>query len=254
VSGSFDVSGRLSISDGRIIVAVGKKRSGKSVMVLSLFRTYPWDRVVIDVAGDDGPHGAGAIEIRGAVQDIPSAWSRAWNLDGKAALVRYVPDPGSPTYLADMDAMVALALRRGQQTGHCGLLIHEGGEVAPSNRTPPNMRRALMQSRHQGLSMFIAMPRALSVDPLIIGQADVVYVFDLPNPDDRKRVANSIGMDPLDFELAWRELEAHEYLRYDSNEPRPPNGAADTRMLHFPPLPRARVESVLRWAKGGHER
>jgi DNA helicase HerA-like ATPase len=94
------------------------------------------------------------------------------------------------------------------------------------------MRRALRQGRHQHLTMILATPRPLTVDPLVLSQSDWVYVFRLPNPNDRKRVAESIGWDPKDFDEAVFALGPYEYLRYQADAT---GGAGD--LAHFPPLP-----------------
>lgn len=253
MSGSFDDRGRLEISDGRIIVCVGKKKSGKSVMALLFFESYPYDRVVIDVAGDDGPWGQHVIELHGDVTDLPRRWPEQLREDNQPMVLRYVPDAGSPTFREDMDAVVGLALRHGKSSGHCCLLVHEGGVLAPANQTPPNMRRALNHNRHNNLTLILAMPRSMTVEPLILQQADVVCVFDVPNPADRRRVADTIGWDPEDFDASWRELQVHEYLRYDANEPRPEGEAPDLRLTHWPALPPDVVEGILRQAHGGYD-
>src|SRR5882762_8217282 len=108
--GTFDQRGALIIADGRIISCFGKKKSGKSIMGTLLFRGYPGDRVVIDVAGDDGPMGPDVIELKGNVTDLPRKWPEAQRKDKERMTLRYVPDPGSPTKLEDVDAIIGLCL------------------------------------------------------------------------------------------------------------------------------------------------
>jgi hypothetical protein len=74
------------------------------------------------------------------------------------------------------------------------------------------------------------------MDTLVLGQADLVYVFELPNRDDRDAVADAIGWPRDDFALAVNELGSHEYLRADTNENRPEEGQPDMRLVHFPAL------------------
>ena len=59
--------------------------------------------------------------------------------------------------------------------------------------TRPHMRRLLMQSRHYRATALFDGPRPVNVNPLVLAQSDLVAVYHLPNPDDRERVAKSIG-------------------------------------------------------------
>ena len=247
MSGSFDRRGQLVIGDGRLLTFLGKKRSGKSIMALSFFMSYPGDRIVIDVAGDDGPSGAGVVDLTGTVEDLPRRWpEHRRGEDGGPMTLRYVPDPGSPTYLEDMDAVVALAMRHGNTC----LLIHEMGDLAQSNRTPAHTRRMLRQNRHRRITALMAAPRPQTMDPLVLAQSDVVYVFELMNPHDRRRIAESIGWDPSSFDAAVHDLARHEYLRFDSNEAKPADDGQDLRLLHVDPLPEELVARVERYARG----
>lgn len=249
MSGSFNDEGQLELADGRIILCVGKKRSGKSKLALLLFRSYPFDKIVLDIAGDDGPDDPDTIPLVGDVETLPRRWPERMRDEGRPMTLRYVPDPGSPTAAEDMDAVVGLALAHGRKLkdrgkGGCALLVHEIGVLTPVHQTQPNMRRALMHNRHNGLTLIMCGPRPQVIDPLVVAQSDVIYTFELMNPDDRERLAKSMGWHPSDFAAAVEDLGPHEYLRFDANELKPQDGAPDRRLVHFPALPPDVVRSV----------
>jgi hypothetical protein len=257
VSGSFDEDGQLDLADGRIILAVGKKKSGKSVLAKVIFASYPGDRVVLDIAGDDGPSGPPVIDLHGTAADLPRRWPEHLRVDNKPMTLRYVPDAGSPTVVEDMDAVVGLAMSHARQpaprgrpavggkgrTGCC-LLVHEIGVLAPAGRTGPHTKRALMHNRHNGLTLIMCGPRPKTIDPLVVQQADLVYTFETLNPSDRERLAETMGWHPQDFSDAVYDLRRHEYLRFDSNEQKPDDGEQDLRLMRFPPLPEDIAKSV----------
>lgn len=256
MTGSFDANGAIDTTNSLIIVCLGKKRSGKSVMGLLLFRSFPGDKVVIDVAGDDGPVGEDVHELTGTVDDLPRRWPEHLREDGKPMTLRYAPDAGSPTFLEDIDAVVGLAYQHSSVEKPACLLVHEMGRVAESNRTPPHTMRVLQHGRHRRLTAIFCMPRPLTVNTLVLGQADLVYAFELPAPADRQRVADNIGWDPVSFTEGMQQLKPHEYLRFDANEPKPDSDDPedDDRLLHMPALPADDVAAVLRWAKGDTRR
>lgn len=230
--GTLNSRGEIEPEKGVIITCLGKKRSGKSKMALLWFESYPYDRIVVDLNGTDGPH-KDVIELRGTVDDLPKKWPEHLREDGKRMTLRYHPDAGSPTFLEDVDAVLGLAW----STGRVCVLIHEVGQVAKSGRTPAHMLRILQSNRHRQLTVIMCCPRPYTVDPLVLGQADLVYVFELPNKRDRERVAEEIGWDTADFAAGINELAPHEYLRADTNENRPEDGAPDMRLIHCPALP-----------------
>lgn len=252
MTGSFDERGRLVIGDGRLICATGKKRSGKSILAMSFFMGYPGDKIVIDIAGDDGPRGDDVLALEGTADELPRRWPDAKRDGQKPMTLRYVPDPGSPTYREDMDAVVGLAMHHGD----CCLLIHEMGDLAQSNRTPAHTRRMLRQNRHRKVTAIMCAPRPQTMDPLVLQQSDVIYTFETMNPYDRKRIAESIGWDPASFDDAVHALGKHEYLRFDANELKPDeadgdgDGGEDPRLVHFPPLPETLVRRVEAYRDG----
>ncbi|WP_344314066.1 hypothetical protein [Fodinicola feengrottensis] len=248
MAGTFDQRGQLVIGDGRIISCFGKKRSGKSIMGTLLFRSYPGDRIVIDVAGDDGPMGPDVVDLKGTVVDLPRRWPESKRKDKERMTLRYVPDPGSPTRLEDVDAVVALALSHGD----CALLIHEVNYVAPSGRVPAHMSRLLHQNRHRNVTAILCDPRPITVDALVLAQSDVVYVFEMNVVQDRERIAQTIGWNTKDFAEGVTDLGPHEYLRYDANQPKPASDDdPDYRLVHFPALPEDVAKQTYDWAHGG---
>jgi hypothetical protein len=239
--------GRIDPSKGRIIALFGRKGSGKSVMGLTLFRSYPGDRVVLDIAGDDGPVGEDIIDLVGNKDELPTRWPEWRRVDGKPMTLRYKPDPGSPTYLEDMDAVVGIALDRGE----CCLLVHETTELARAVGTPPNTRRALGQGRHNGATTQIyCAPRTQGINRLVIQQADLVEVFELKGAGDRDVIAEDIGWDKKEFSEIVVALQPFWHAVYDQNIAPPLAGEDDQRLAVHAPLPEAEVRRTLRWAQG----
>lgn len=234
MTGSFNARGELDATRPRIITCLGRKGSGKSIMARLLFDGYPRDRVVIDVAGDDGPDGEGVEQLHGTADDLPRRWPEHLRKERERMTLRYVPDPASKTYIEDMDAVVALAWAHRD----CAILVHEMGVLAASNRTPPTTRRVLQMSRHNGITLIACAPRPITMDPKVLMQSDLVFVFELPNPDDRKSVADNIGQPRALIDAGVASLRPHEYLMYDANEPPPESELdVDQRLVHYPPLP-----------------
>lgn len=236
--GTLNSRGEIEPSTGVVMTFLGKKRSGKSKMALLWFESYPYDRVVIDINGTDGPHhaapGEQLIELHGTADELPTKWPEHLREDGKRMTLRYHPDMGSPTFIEDVDAVVGMAFR----TGRVCVLIHETGLIAKSSKTPAHVLRMLQSNRHRQLTVLLCAPRPLTMNPLVLGQSDLVYVFELPNRADRETVADAIGWERDDFALAVNELGAHEYLRADTNENRPASeGEPDLRLVHAPALP-----------------
>lgn len=246
-SGTFDEHGQIDTNRGVIASCFGKKHSGKSVLALVMFMAYPRDKLVIDIAKDDGPTGPDIIQWdKLTCDEFPREWPEHLRVDEKPMTIRYVPDPGSSTVLEDIDAAIALVMSH----EHCAVLVHEIGVAAPAGRTQPHMRRMLMHNRHAKVTAFFCGPRPKTIDPLVLAQSDLVYIFELRNPDDRKRVAEDIGWDPREIDALVHDLGPHEYLRFDANEPKPEDGQPDMRLTAWPPLPEKVVARVQAYARG----
>lgn len=222
------------------IVCVGRKGQGKSELAYMLWDSWEGDRLVVDITGDVGGKHPEA-DTYDLEYPIPAHWpTELQEADADRLSLRYVPDHALPDYKTELDRAVGLAFSHGD----CLLWIDEIGEVAPSNQVLPNTRKALHMGRHQNLSMIMTGPRPMTIDPLVMAQADVVYAFDLPNPDDRKRLADTIGWDRRDVDDAMAELPDHGYLRFV---------AAEHELAILPPLPLKQVNRRQRRAQAALE-
>lgn len=190
--------GELDPDKNFIVSAFGRKGSGKSVFNRQLYRDYPYDKLCVDVNGEADP-GPDATPI-----SAPLPTRMPPRGEDKAPVdLHYVVDPGADTYRDDLDRAVGMAMFPSdhQSLVWCG----EVGELTTGNKTGPHLRRLLMQSRHYKTSALFDGPRPVDIDKLVIAQSDLVAVFDLPDPDDRDRVAKVIGYPPLAFREACEE-------------------------------------------------
>jgi len=206
-----------------LILLVGRKGSGKSVIARNLYRSYPFDKLAVDVNGDAEP-GPDAELIRAPLPRFPIGE------DGRPRNLHYRADPGSATYRDDLDRAIGMALYPADLL--CMVWLDEIGEVTTGNTTPPHLRRLLMQSRHHGpCSALMCGPRPKDINPLCVSQADRIYIFDLPNPMDRQRLAENMGYPPARLNAELEETLRRGkfwHLMYD---------AATHTMFRMPPVP-----------------
>jgi hypothetical protein len=81
----------------------------------------------------------------------------------------------------------------------------EAGELMPNGKGGAAMRRLLMQSRHYKMSVLFDAPRPVWLDRQVLLQSNLIALFDLPDPDDRKRVAQATGHNPKKFDELCQE-------------------------------------------------
>jgi hypothetical protein len=182
-----------------IISVFGKRRSGKSTVNRALYNGYPGDKICIDVNGDADPGGDDLEPITG---DLPTHMPP--RRDGKRRNLYYRADPGSPTYVDDLDRALGLALY--PQDRPTMVWCGEVGEFCKGGRSGPHMRRLLHQNSHYAATVLFDGPRPIDIDKLVIAQAQHVIMFRMPDPDDRKHTAKVMGVPPADLEEAHDEL------------------------------------------------
>jgi hypothetical protein len=219
---------RLDPDRSNIILCIGRKGSGKSHAAESLWHSYPHDALVVDVTGDAHPAGVETISA-----PLPERFPHAMaDTDGTVPVkkLRWVPDPGSPTYRDDLDRAVGMVLQPRDKKAL--IWVDDAGELTTGAYTGPHTRRLLMMSRHHDASAIFTTPRPKNIDPLMLAQADYVFVFDLPSVLDRQRVAETIGYPSKRFsdELdATRRRGEHYFLLWSARE---------AKLYRCPPLPR----------------
>jgi hypothetical protein len=190
--------GELDPDKNFIVSAFGRKGSGKTVFNRQLYQAYPYDKLCIDVNGEADP-GPDATRIS---TPLPARMPPRGE-DKKPVDLHFVCDPGSDTYRDDLDRAVGMAMF---PSDHQTLVWGgEVGELTTGGKTGPHLRRLLMQSRHYKTSALFDGPRPVDIDKLVIAQSDMVAVFDLPDPDDRDRVAKVIGYPPKAFSTECEE-------------------------------------------------
>lgn len=209
---SEGVSTELDPHEANHVTVVGRKGSGKSVLARRLFDSYDGDRMVIDPTGDI--HLEPEPGLTQLTDPLPIRWPMP--PDERRSTLRYAPDMKSPTYVDEMDRAAGLAFGKGDAL----LWLDEVAVLTRANATPPHMRAVLHQSRHRNLSLLFCGPRPVDIDPLVLSQADYVAVFQTPNPRDRQRLADAMGLELPTMEAAHRELGEHDYLWYDARAPR----------------------------------
>ena len=223
--------------EGQIILIVGRRRSGKSVHARELFYGWPGvDRLVIDPNGDadvipprdpTDPHGR-PLEVTKLHGAPPGPNQLPRGEGGRPSVVWWVADPSRPTYAEDLDRAVGAALLPKQRP--VLLWVDEAGEVFPSNRLGPYARTLLQQSRHWNTHAIIVGPRPVTIDKLCRGQANRVVIYDVPDPDDVKALAGSIGIPPRQLASELDETRArgkYWFTLYDS---------VDHQLYRCPPL------------------
>lgn len=218
---------QLDPDKGGQVGIFGRKGSGKSVLARHFFDAYPYDRLVLDVTGDLSRdlRRDGVEFVRLDPDALPLRWPSS--VDGSPVTCVLVPDMGDEALAMDqMDRAIGLALAHRRTL----IWVDEIGSLTRNGKTPPNLRRALHHGRHRQITLMVCGPRSKDVDLLVVSQCDVIYVFLMPNPADRRRLAENIGWPPDRFDDAVLALAKHEFLECVCT--------GEGGITHYPPLPR----------------
>lgn len=206
---SPDVDLSLDPERSNYLAIFGRKGSGKSYLAQSFADAYPFDELVVDATGD--------IDLPGTVpmpMPVPGAWPEAGDEHDGPLRLRMVPDRLDPRHADDVDRAIGLAFAHGLTL----VWIDEIGEAARANRVRPHMDLVLHQGRHRRLSVVMAGPRPVDIDPLVLSQADWVFIFAMPHPADQERVAANLAIPRAELSELIAGLGDHEFLAYQASE------------------------------------
>lgn len=212
------------------VTCLGKRQFGKSHTARLYFDSYPFDRFVFDPNNGIEPE-ADWITIRRAPDDLAAiglekrevAYPRSSSTEPARVTVHYVPILSDPDWREDLDRLV-LACFEHQWT--C-IWVDEVIKAAAANRTLPSMDLVLHQFAHQHLLVLLCGPRSVGIDPLVLTQADLIYLFRLKGISDRKRIADVLGVELAELDVLVNLERFHAVLYRDS----------DDELVLLPPLP-----------------
>lgn len=169
------------------IFITGRTRTGKSFLARELFLSAAAPRLVIDPADSE-------------LTDVPGAvtFSNPKKPPADAATARFVPH--DPADKAAYDLVYRWAFERYPRY----VWLDEAGQVAPAQGGPRWLNTFVVQGAKRSLGHVACHTRPRECNRNLIGQAQHVAIFDLPNPDDRRYLADLIGVPAgvLDTDLA----------------------------------------------------
>ena len=222
-----DVAGLLDLDPDKstCVFACGRKGTGKTHLITTLFRAYPYDRLLVDVTGDVDRN----FEFTEPIDaPLPSTWPtpESWGRPtGERISLRHRPNyrdnarskrTNLPQWLEHVDDLVGLAMDHGRTA----VEIDDAGEVIRANRVGPAIGDMLHTLRHRALTLLMSCPRPVSIDPLAISQADLVAIFDTPHELDVRRLKSALGVRVAVDELfaLINALDEHEFLLVKGKE------------------------------------
>ena len=258
---------RFNPSKSTYIACFGPKNAGKSELIQRFFASYPYNGLLMDIAGDADPEHEFTLPIPPALRslaeelgsmDNPSLDSlydfrarvrAAWLNEGEYRFAKYRVEPSylPKDWLERSDDFLGLAYLM----GYCFDWLDEINDEAPANQTPRWTRQSLRVGRHEHLFMGMAGPRPKGLDPNVLNQADIVTIHGQLHAIDVKVIAQQFALSEAALFKLMEELKPAErdgvevtpYLVFEKK----------TRQLYLlpplPPRPEARPPATLARAR-----
>lgn len=180
----------LDTSFEQVLLFIGRKGTGKSLFAGAVMRQWPadTDRLVMDINADMDLSDLDPIRLP---SDPPLLLPPRRRRD-VAETYWWQPDPSRGSFRDDVDRVVSLALFPKER--RVLLDVDEAGVVFKVQQTGPHGTTAVHQGRHHHVPLLACMPRPKTVEPLLLTQADRIHMWDVPNPADRKHIADFAGI------------------------------------------------------------
>lgn len=166
-----------TIRRGDRVTIFGKTGSGKSTLARLILRHYS-RAVLVDPKG------------RAALDDWPivygsAAFSATW-----PATPRVIVRPGPGEDRRDWLNKIMWLI---WSTGETGVCLDETIGVVDANRGSSGLDAVWSQGRELGITALVCTQRPSKIPPVIISEAEHVFVFRLNRADDRDAVSDTIG-------------------------------------------------------------
>lgn len=180
------------MTTSRIVVALGRKGSGKSQLLHDLYTSRAPRVITIGHIAQDLGRDPNVIRTLGRAQlftalERASAYPR-WHIaaalepvDLGELFTLLAPPLGSPRQ--------SLALAFGGLAVACG----EAYEIMPNGRTPDEVLAGLRRSRHYSLDWYLASQRPASIARDATGLADLIFAFAQSEPRDIAFLADTVS-------------------------------------------------------------
>lgn len=198
------------------LLLVGHTGCGKSTVARMIAQGYDGPLLIIDPADSTITDLPGARQVRGPAarglrdQDVHDQVVAALEAAAEARVIRWVP--GEADRLSEYDAVYRWAFGR----RYPGLVwLDEAGIAAPANGCPRAVTTYLVQGRKRRLAHLACHTRPREISRNLIAQAQHVLVWNLPNPDDVKAVADQAGIPAAELAERLRQLPEHGYVYFD---------------------------------------
>lgn len=190
------------------IFITGATSTGKSHLARRLFlsaplrdaKGQPTRRMVIDPADSDLTMVPGAVTFHDPARPP------------EALTARFVPE--DPYDVEAYDVLYRKLFNRFP----CYVWVDEAGIVLPASGVSKAARTLLVQGRKREIGHLALHTRPREVDSNLIAQAAHVAVFDLPNPDDRRRIAELAGIPPRELDAHMGGLVEHGFLWWSQRD------------------------------------
>lgn len=191
-----------------VLIATGRKRSGKSHLLDMHARQFP-RRLVLDFTGEH-QHDVPAPLVAWSLRELGRLLARVADRPRWHIVAELVPDdvPQLLAWLIPAGRGVGYSLAVGGMVLECGEL----NEFAPNRGNLPREVAVLFsRGRHQWLSVLGAARRATEINLLATSQADVICAFRQHQESDVRRIAELMGERAVP---QLQRLARWEYLRY----------------------------------------